>query len=411
MKTAHRSLFTVMKLWKKILLILLAVLLLAQIPFIYNRYQFGQLHDKILALQTQKIENPNSNYRDYKGIIHVHTSIGGHSTGTFDELIDGAAKNELDFVVMTEHTTDLYDTSALTLKGKTGNVLYVNGQEVETATDRFLLAPGSADAGRMNRVAAIDFLDQMHRENRLAFVTYPEKQQDWNENFDGVEVFSLHTNAKKMNPFFVFFDALWSYHAYPELVLDKYFERPDANLQKYDEITQTKKSTLFAGADAHSNIGFHLLGDDAGNKIINLKIDRYETIFRAMRTHVLLEKNQPFTEETLLQALKNGRCFIGIDSLSDTKNFLFTAENGAETKTMGDEINLTENSSLKIFSPQVARIVIFKNGARIFEQRDAAQINLPVREKGTYRAEIYLDALGSPFDKMPWIISNPIYVR
>jgi hypothetical protein len=30
---------------------------------------------------------------------------------------------------------------------------------------------------------------------------------------------------------------------------------------------------------------------------------------------------------------------------------------------------------------------------------------------GEYRVEVYRELLGSPFDKMPWIISNPIYVR
>jgi len=400
-----------MKLWKKILLILFAVVLLAQIPFVYNRYKFGQLHDNISALQNQRIENSNPNFNDYKGVIHVHTAIGGHSTGTFDELIDGAAKNNLDFVVMTEHTAALYDTSALTLQGNVGGVLFVGGQEVETATDRFLLVPGSADAGRANKISTADFLQQIHAQNKLAFITYPEKHKTWDADFDGIEVFSLHTNAKKMNPAFVLFDAIWSYYSYPELVLAKYFYRPDANLQKFDEVTRTRKSTLFAGTDAHSNIGFHLFGDDAGNKIINLKIDRYETIFRAMRKHVLIEKDKPLTTEILLQALKNGRVFIGLDALSDTEGFSFTAENGAETKTMGDEIALTENSNLIIAAPQTARFIIFKNGEKIYEETGAARINFPIKEKGTYRAEVYLDALGEPFDKMPWIISNPIYVR
>ena len=392
-------------------MVLLAVFLLAQIPFIYNRYRFGQLYDKINQLQTQRIENVNQNFKDYKGVIHVHTAIGGHSTGSFDELIDGANKNNLDFVVMTEHTTDLYDTSALTLKGKIGNTLFIAGQEVETSTDRFLLLDGSADAGKMNRVAANDFLDTIHAQSKLAFITYPEKHKDWNENFDGIEVFSMNTNAKKMNPFFGLFDALWSYYSYPELVLAKYFQRPDANLQKFDEVTRTRKSTLIAGTDAHSNIGFHLLGDDAGNKIINLKIDRYETIFRAMRNHVLIEKDKPLTQENLIQALKIGRTFVGLDVLGDTSGFSFTAENGAESKTMGDEITLTQNTNLKASAPNTARFIVFKNGEKVFEENNVAQISMPIKEKGTYRTEVYLDSLGAPFDKMPWIISNPIYVR
>jgi hypothetical protein len=33
------------------------------------------------------------------------------------------------------------------------------------------------------------------------------------------------------------------------------------------------------------------------------------------------------------------------------------------------------------------------------------------RDPGAYRVEVYRDDLGQPFDKVPWIISNPIYVR
>ena len=399
-----------MKLWKKILLILLAIVLLVQIPFVYRRYQYGQLAEKINALENHRIETANQNYNDYKGVIHVHTGIGGHSTGNFDELIDGAAKNNLDFVVMTEHTADLYDTSALTLNGVFKGVLFINGQEVETATDRFLLVPGDAESNRANKIQTADFLQNIHSKNKIAFITYPEKHKTWNADFDGIEVFSLNTNAKRMNPFFAAFDVIWSFYAYPELVLANYFKRPDENLQKYDEVTRNHRSTLFAGTDAHSNIGFHLLGDDAGNKILNLKIDRYETIFRTLRNHVLLEKNKATTSENLLQALKSGHSFVGVDILSDTKGFSFTAENENEQKTTGDEIGLTANTVLKSAAPQNARFVIFKDGEKIFEE-NSAQIKFPVREKGAYRTEVYLDSLGSPFDKMPWIISNPIYIR
>ena len=54
-------------------------------------------------------------FAEYTGVMHVHTFLGGHSTGTFEELIAGANANDLDFVVMTEHYDSNYDTSALTL--------------------------------------------------------------------------------------------------------------------------------------------------------------------------------------------------------------------------------------------------------------------------------------------------------
>ncbi|CAN5339517.1 hypothetical protein BH10ACI1_BH10ACI1_32050 [soil metagenome] len=401
-----------MKIWKKIVLILLGILLVVQIPFIYRRFQISNRAGKINSLNANRINSANPNFNEYKGIIHAHTNLGGHSTGSFDELIEGANVNTLDFVVMTEHTAPLYDTSAKTLNGVYKDTLFVGGQEADTISgDRFLLVPGSAEAFADAKLETPAFLDKYHTQNKLALITYPEKFKSWDANFDGIEVFSLHTNAKKANPFYAFFDIIWSFSGYPELTIADYFKRSDENLQKFDEISQQRKITLFAGTDAHSNIGFHILGDDAGNKLINLKIDRYETIFRLVRAHVLIEKDKQLTQENLLAAIKKGNLFIGFDVLSDTSGFSFTAENGAENKIQGDEIALANGVKLKISAPQTARFVIFKNGEKIAEEAEKTETIFEAKEKGVYRVEVYLDSLGADFDKTPWIISNPIYVR
>ena len=401
-----------MKLWKKILLVLLAIILLVQIPFIFNRFQTGKLAEKIAALKDERTIPVNRNYRDFKGAIHVHTSLGGHSTGNFDELIEGASVNELDFVVMTEHTAADYDTSALTLNGVYKNTLFVGGNELDTKSgDRFLLIGSDADAQTANLLETPEFLQKAHLKNQAAFVTYPRNFNSWDSDFDGTEIFSLHTNAKKMSVFTFPFDVIWSYGAYPELTLANYFVRPDANLQKYDEMTARRKLTLFAGSDAHSNIGFHLLGDDAGNKFLDFKFDDYALIFRLVRTHILLEKDKPLTRENLIDALRRGHTFAGFDCLSATDGFSFTAENGAEQKIQGDEIALQNGVKLRANAPQTARFVIYKNGEKIFESGENTEAVFETKETGAYRTEVYLDALGSPFDKMPWIISNPIYVR
>lgn len=402
-----------MKLWKKIILILLGVLLLVQIPFIYRRYQIGQLSNKISELAKQSSEiKKDPNFNEYKGVIHAHTSLGGHSTGSFEELIAGANANDLDFVVMTEHTTEAYDTSALTLNGIYGKTLFVGGQEANTSSgDRFLLVPGSGESFSDAKLETVPFLEKHHAQKRIALITYPEKFNTWSSDFDGVEVFSLHTNAKKASWFYGFFDLIWSFSAYPDLTIADYFQRPDAELRKFDEITTQKKSVLFAGSDAHSNIGFHALGDDAGNKLINLKIDPYWVIFKLVRQHILLEKDKPLTREALLEALKSGHSFIGFDVLSDTSGFSFTAENGAENKIMGDEIALASGVKLKASAPQTARFVFFRNGEKISESGNTREAFFETKERGTYRIEVYLDSLGRNFDKTPWIIPNPIYVR
>lgn len=400
------------KFLKRILLILLALLVAVQAPFIYRRYKVGKLAEKIATLNAERTVRTDDRFTEYKGIIHTHTGLGGHSTGSFDELIAAANANDLDFVLMTEHYADAYDTSALTLNGVYGKTLFVGGNEIDTAdSDRFLMIPGSGDAAGLRKVPTTAVIDKLHSENRLALVTYPERFKSWDASFDGIEVFSLHTNAKTMNPFTAVFDGIWSFPAYPELMLASYFKRPDANLQKFDEIAAKRNISLFAGTDAHSNIGFHLFGDDAGNKFLNFKFDDYATIFRLVRQHVLIEKDKPLTRENLVEALKAGRSFIGFDVIGGTAGFAFFAETGQGQGFMGHEISRGHGLVLKAASPGSATFVLFKDGKIIAESKNVTEFSAVPTEPGAYRVEVYLDQLGPPFDRMPWIISNPIYVR
>src|SRR5947209_13470698 len=130
-----------MKRWKKIVLVLVAVLLFSQLPFAYRRYRLGQLHAMIQQLNSARaIDESQNRFTDYKGVIHVHSNLGGHSTGTFDEMVRAAQANHLDFVVMTEHPSEFFDTAEMTLKGAHGGVLFVGGNEVSAANgDRLLL--------------------------------------------------------------------------------------------------------------------------------------------------------------------------------------------------------------------------------------------------------------------------------
>ena len=186
-------------------------------------------------------------------------------------------------------------------------------------------------------------------------------------------------------------------------------------MKKFDEIAAKRKISLFAGTDAHSNIGFHLFGDDAGNKLINIKLDPYESTFRIVRVHVLLEKEKPLTRENLIVAFKASRYFVGFDALGDTSGFRFEALGGGRSTAQGGEFPLADDTQLRATLQRdiAARFVVYRNGEifRAFSDADRNEMEIPINEPGEYRVEVYLEYLGSPFDKMPWIISNPIYVR
>lgn len=396
------------RLLKRLLIALFVLLVLAQIPFVYRRYQTGRLAEKIAQAESKRTADTDPNFKEYKGVIHAHTNLGGHSTGSFDELIAAANANDLDFVLMTEHYSDTFDTAAQTLNGIYGKTLFVAGNEIDTSDgDRFLLIPGGGDAAKARMSGTTAFLDAAKRENKLALITYPEKFKSWDSQFDGIEVFSLHTQAKAMNPLSALGDLIWTYPSYPELMLAKSFQRPDANLSKFDEIAAQRNISLFAGTDAHSNIGFHIFGDDAGNKLINIKLDPYATIFRMARMHVLIEKDKEFNRENLIEAIRAGRYFVGFDALGDTTGFRVKIVTTRPSEAGAPQLN----SNISVTAPLSARFKLFWDGHLFSEFGPNESVELGVQDGGVFRVEVYRDDLGPPFDKIPWILSNPIHVR
>jgi hypothetical protein len=407
-----------MKRWKKVTLVVLFVLLLSQTPFIYRRYRLGRLHATIAALNAERAAPAHDEaYADYRGVFHVHSLLGGHSTGTFDEIVRAAKSNDLSFVVMTEHPSRYVDTAESTLKGLRDGVLFVNGSEINAAGDqRLFVLPGLPAPDPSAPPPLQTLVAQSRQQGRLTFIAYPEQIRDWNlGGYDGIEIYNLYTNSKRINYALLFFDGLWSYWSYPELLFATFYEKPEGNLKKWDELTRTTGQRLvaLAGADAHQNVGLSF-GQQNGRRLFDLKLDPYERSFRVVRMHVLVEKGEALSAETLSAALASGHCYIAFDLFCDAGGFRFSAESASERRLMGDEISLPADGSgvrLLASAPVKSRLVFLRDGEVLEQARDAVRKELVVDQKGVYRVEVYLDRLGRGLQDRPWVISNPIYVR
>jgi hypothetical protein len=397
-----------MKRLKRIFLVLFVLVVISQIPFACRRYRLGRLNSAIqLVNSNRKTGELDPRYKEYRGVLHVHSFLGGHSTGTFKDIIAAAQSNQLQFVLMTEHTEKEFDTAEMTLKGVHGGVLFVNGNEVALQDeDRLLVLPGRTDfTGLAEKPES-----RVERDD-LLLVAYPEKFKRWNEiGYDGIEIYNVYTNAKQFNPIVVFFDVLWSHRTYPDLLFASVYKRPGENLAKWDELLVSKKLTAVAGNDAHANIGI-TLSDTSGNRLLGLHLDPYVTSFRLVRLHVLIPAGASLEQSNLLTAIRDGHCFIGFDVFGDTSGFRFVAISPGENRIQGDEISLVQNTRLQVSSPVSGRIVVLKNGSPLTNDDGVTFKEIEVREKGVYRVEVYLPQLGSPVGDQPWIVSNPIYVK
>ena len=379
-----------MKISKKLVVsTILLLLVVSQIPFAYRRYKLRRLSAAIQQLNSERITHERVGFSEHVGVVHVHSFLGGHSDGTFQEIISAAQANRLHFVIMTEHTEKDFDTAGMTLQGVHGGVLFINGNEVSAENgDRTLVLP-----------------------EETSIAAYPEEFKGWDiPGLDGVEVYNVFTNSRRINPVVAFFDAVWSKRPYPELIFAHYFQRPDESLTKWDQALTRTKLTAVGGNDAHANIGVSLK-DSSGKTLLGVQLDPYETSFRLVRLHTLIEQNRPLDGPSVLAAVRAGHVFIGFDFLGDSSGFSFEAESGGERKIQGDEIALQQGTRLRVRTPVSSRIIVLKDGAVFFDESGINAKELAITERGFYRVEVYLPQLGPMMAQKPWIISNPIYVR
>jgi hypothetical protein len=398
---------------RKILIVVVGLIVVSQLPFAYRRYRLRRLHNTIQQLASQRVPlSTESEYVDYTGVIHVHSSLGGHSTGNFAELIEAAKANQLNFVIMTEHPQQDFDTAAMTLSGVHAGVLFINGSEVATSDgDRLLLIPGPVDAGSNGKQKTQEVIDKQRAAGGLSLAAYPADSQNWQStSVDGVEVYNLFTNSRQFNPAVMFLDGLWSYGRYPELMFANFFARPTENLKRWDAAisASNRKLTAIAGNDAHSNVGVSV-NDASGKQWLGVKLDPYERSFRTVRTHVLIKKDKRLSRESLLEAIALGHCYLSFDLFGDAKGFSF-AVTGVEPKIQGDEIDLVNGLSLKASAQLNTRFVLLKDG-NVIDQKSGTTADFQISVPGVYRVEAYLDSLPAPVTGQPWIISNPIYLR
>jgi hypothetical protein len=398
---------------RKILIVALVLIFVSQLPFACRRYRLKRLHDTIQQLSSQRASPATeTEYVDYTGVIHVHSSLGGHSTGKFAELIAAAQANQLNFVIMTEHPQRDFDTAAMTLSGMHAGVLFVNGSEVATSDgDRLLLIPGLFDTGSTGKQTTREIIDRQRAAGGLSLAAYPTDSQTWQANpVDGVEVYNLFTNSRQINPVVMFFDGLWSYGRYPELMFANFFARPTESLKRWDAAIAGSQRRLVAtaGNDAHSNIGLSL-NDASGKQLLGIKLDPYERSFRTVRTHVLIKKDKGLSRESLLEAISQGHCYVSFDLFGEAKGFTIHVV-GMELKIMGDEVVYQAGLTLHASAPLQCRFVLLKNG-EIADQKWGTASVFAISEPGAYRVEAYLDSLPTPVKGQPWIISNPVYVR
>src|SRR5262249_32695847 len=133
-------------------------------------------------------------YKDYRGVIHCHSSLSHDSPGRIEDIIAAAQATSLDFVVMTDHLTP--EALAHGLRGWQGETLFVLGTEISKAKGS-LLGIGIKRFVESTWKSAQEVLEALKAQDALAFIAYPERFNEWSvSGFDGIEIYNIKSDIQ-----------------------------------------------------------------------------------------------------------------------------------------------------------------------------------------------------------------------
>jgi hypothetical protein len=364
---------------------------------------------------------------EYFGNIHMHT-VYSDGTGTFKDLVAGAAEAGVDFVIVTDHNIFVRDKE----EGYRQGILTLVGQEVH---DPYLEPPGNhllclgvCEDVTDQAASPQTLIDAVKAQGGLPFLAHPIEHstplipeaynwQNWEvTGYTGIELwnymstFRPHVTSKKRAVALGYFPHYFTNGPLPEM------------LAKWDELLAERQVVAIGGTDVHAQ---------------QIKIGIFSRCFlpynhcaRALNTHILTQdrmlgpkgseatgheamdrhdEHVQHDRQIVLQALAAGHCWIGYDLAGSTRGFRFSAQNHHGEAIMGDCLPppTSGKTTFNITLPQQATIRLIHDG-RVIHEAKARDLHYESAEAGVYRVEVWKRRWGK---LRGWIFSNPIYVR
>ncbi len=355
-----------------------------------------------------KTENANERI----GVIHVHTKASDGS-GTVAEVMAAAEKDNLSFIAITDHNVAMTESE---IAEDPPDLPIISGVEVGTSAGHFLALGIPPSWVQPKTKDDRDLLAAARAAGAFRILAHPFHPHtpwtDWKtSDFDGMEIWNEDATWRQNN-FFTLLDALLLYGVNDQLALVRLARTPEDNFAKWDELLQQRPVAGICAADTHARIrlGF---GRD-------WRFPGYVPSLKVAREHVLLRPDAGGGNPALasaaeiVDALRNGHSYCGLDSLYPADGFSFHVSSGNASGGPGDFLPWTGSARIQISTPSGASlplIKIFRDGREISEDQ-ARTIDKPISGPGRYRTEVFLRQPGLTGGRRwtLWVFTNPVYV-
>ena len=346
----------------------------------------------------------------YAGAIHVHSRYSDGS-GTVEEIIQAAQTAGLDFLVMTDHSTlqPLLDG----YQGYHDGLLVLIGEEVNTSAGHLLVLGLDHHVEQQGDEGLQALLDTIDSSGGLAILAHPTGRRPWTDwsvsPIQGIEILNADTAWRDDN-LLEWIRALLFLGFLPQGALNSLIDRPDAAINRWQTLIQQQHLVGIGSVDAHARIP--IWGDQI------LRFPSYTHMFGLLKTYVVLDSSlsgvEDLDQQHVFNAIRNGQCYIAIDSYEKAWQFEFELQVEDTSFNMGSHVTFQHGSRLRVKAPSSGpvHLRLYQNGVPIAEGSES-EMFYDLSEPGVFHAEVYQirpRLLGREEPRL-WVISNPIWVE
>jgi hypothetical protein len=368
---------------KRILFIILAIFLIYSLWLSFN----------ILSFKTYKTPISKPSSLEIQGVYHIHTTFSDGRKNP-DDIAKLAYKAAHNFIILTDHGSPNRESYAS--QGWKNGVLMLAGSELSVSRGH-LVGLGfklPSDNFSQNAEEAVYGIMAAGGFSVIAH-PYSKVQWSWGEyvGYSGIEIINADSMLKE--GLFLSVPYLPALLIKPSYTLLKILDSPQRELRKWDELNKISQIYGYFSTDAH------LL---------------YRPALDFLRVHVILDA--PLSSDfdaargQVFEALRSGRFYNSIHAAAQAAGFRFWGERGKEVIPMGGTALLESGLTLHVQAPFpfAKEIHLIQDGKSIFRSTEE-NISFEANQPGVYRVEVYLREKSPLGKEIPWIVSNPIFLR
>lgn len=351
---------------------LFLLIFLLQLPFLYSLCQSRAVSSYLQSLPREEMPVP---FQDWRGAIHLHTALGGHSLATYPELFEAAKETGSRYLVMTEHSRE--DSPYRRMDDP--DLVVVHGTENQGCLE---LGPGGP------LIAA-------------------ELSANYGSEVAGMEIYNIHENGSRRNSYFQWINFLFHRIAYRDLFFFHLWELTPERIETWDRTLQGRRIVGVAGNDAHQNVGI-ILQTASGQAVFSILVDPYLHSLGFVSNHLTAPQGLEPSEANVVRLIEEGALYVAFGRIADPTGFTFHAEMGDRNFPMGSTAPV--GSRLVLQSPIPVKFRLLRDGVTI-QELEGRRFLATAEAPGVYRLEAHLLEPPRLLRGKPWILANPIFVR